>query len=104
MVHKGCRLGFQQQMLKMKNLMQLIDPKRLPLVAVAAREVEESNIEVTLWKKMYHIESCWGYIKGEDNKEREGTGLKKGRIIVCFFRLWYIRCPYLKNKQTNISY
>lgn len=54
---------------------------------------------------MYHIESCWGYMKGEDNKEREGTGLKEERIIVCFLRLWYIRYPfsYLKKKKIHIK-
>lgn len=50
---------------------------------------------------MYHIESCWGYMKGEDNKEREGTGLKEERIIVCFLRLWYIRILFLTWKKNH---
>jgi len=36
----------------MENLIKLKDLKCSPLVAVAARDIEESNIGVTLWKKI----------------------------------------------------
>lgn len=79
--------------------MKLVDLKCSALVAVAAREVEENNIEVTLWKKLCTTWKAMGLYKRR-RQQREGRNWTKGENN-CFFRLWYIRdpFPYLKKKN-----